>query len=544
MATYQEIKDTAIALLKVNQVPGIIGEAGIGKTAMVHSIAEDLGWTLSVVNASEIEPGDLALPTVGKDPDLADLDESLIPNIQKETVIYRPQYLVKRLINISIKRNLIQHEIDELKTKLPQSSEEWEAKHKKEVDELTEYVLDNLKDTDAQRRLEKLRAETFDNTVNDKPEYAEIQNKIKELEEKLKTIPRGSILFIDELTRASAEVSNALMNLIQSRTLGGMQLPDDIHIVIAANPTSDMTGYTDTSYSTTSIDSAVYDRIVWLNLDMSFEDYKNFGMKYDGKNLENLRNNMIKISGVDTFKTIDELPSRAQSRIHQFVLEYLSNNPSALLITEQEKNKNDFKAPTPRAWDRVSDALKGFEFEGKLDDLDAKDQAILFNMLRGNLGETTATSFNAFLNDKSRKPLPDVEEFMENSKEILPKNIQKELSSGNTFRKLMLFANVCNYISHGKPHDVLVNLSDVKKASMYLEKIYKFMEATREVDVAFSYINLLQGVPSDSDDQNILNYIFVQSVYNDADDNVYDKWVDKIVDYVNNLNNTLGFKVI
>lgn len=544
MATYQEIKDTAIALLKVNQVPGIIGEAGIGKTAMVHSIAEDLGWTLSVVNASEIEPGDLALPTVGKDPDLADLDESLIPNIQKETVIYRPQYLVKRLINISIKRNLIQHEIDELKTKLPQSSEEWEAKHKKEVDELTEYVLDNLKDTDAQKRLEKLRAETFDSSVNDKPEYTEIQNKIKELEEKLKTIPRGSILFIDELTRASAEVSNALMNLIQSRTLGGMQLPDDIHIVIAANPTSDMTGYTDTSYSTTSIDSAVYDRIVWLNLDMSFEDYKNFGMKYDGKNLENLRNNMIKISGVDTFKTIDELPSRAQSRIHQFVLEYLSNNPSALLITEQEKNKNDFKAPTPRAWDRVSDALKGFEFEGKLDDLDAKDQAILFNMLRGNLGETTATSFNAFLNDKSRKPLPDVEEFMENSKEILPKNIQKELSSGNTFRKLMLFANVCNYISHGKPHDVLVNLSDVKKASMYLEKIYKFMEATREVDVAFSYINLLQGVPSDSDDQNILNYIFVQSVYNDADDNVYDKWVDKIVDYVNNLNNTLGFKVI
>ncbi|WP_093625896.1 AAA family ATPase [Limosilactobacillus gorillae] len=59
---FQELKATLPALLKAGSVPNIVGEAGIGKSALVAEVAQQMGATLLTTVVSLAEKGDLALP--------------------------------------------------------------------------------------------------------------------------------------------------------------------------------------------------------------------------------------------------------------------------------------------------------------------------------------------------------------------------------------------------------------------------------------------------------------------------------------------------
>lgn len=60
--TYQELLVTLPALLEAGSVPNLVGEAGIGKSALVAEVAKRMGATLLTTVVSLAEKGDLALP--------------------------------------------------------------------------------------------------------------------------------------------------------------------------------------------------------------------------------------------------------------------------------------------------------------------------------------------------------------------------------------------------------------------------------------------------------------------------------------------------
>lgn len=60
--TYQQLLIAVPAVLKAGNVPNIVGEAGIGKSALVQDVAQQLHASLFTTVVSLVEKGDLAIP--------------------------------------------------------------------------------------------------------------------------------------------------------------------------------------------------------------------------------------------------------------------------------------------------------------------------------------------------------------------------------------------------------------------------------------------------------------------------------------------------
>lgn len=62
---FSEVLDTIKMIIEVNEVPLVIGESGIGKTAMAKRVAEDMGYSLVTIDANLLKEGEIGgLPTV------------------------------------------------------------------------------------------------------------------------------------------------------------------------------------------------------------------------------------------------------------------------------------------------------------------------------------------------------------------------------------------------------------------------------------------------------------------------------------------------
>ncbi|WP_330646248.1 hypothetical protein, partial [Anaerostipes hadrus] len=60
--SYQQMKIAVPLVIKAGNVPSIVGEAGIGKSALVQEIAASMGAKLYTTVVSLSEKGDLAIP--------------------------------------------------------------------------------------------------------------------------------------------------------------------------------------------------------------------------------------------------------------------------------------------------------------------------------------------------------------------------------------------------------------------------------------------------------------------------------------------------
>ena len=60
--SYQQMKIAVPLVIKAGNVPSIVGEAGIGKSALVEEIAASMGAKLYTTVVSLSEKGDLAIP--------------------------------------------------------------------------------------------------------------------------------------------------------------------------------------------------------------------------------------------------------------------------------------------------------------------------------------------------------------------------------------------------------------------------------------------------------------------------------------------------
>ncbi len=62
--SYQQMKIAVPLVIKAGNVPSIVGEAGIGKSALVEEIAASMGAKLYTTVVSLSEKGDLAIPVL------------------------------------------------------------------------------------------------------------------------------------------------------------------------------------------------------------------------------------------------------------------------------------------------------------------------------------------------------------------------------------------------------------------------------------------------------------------------------------------------
>ena len=166
------------------------------------------------------------------------------------------------------------------------------------------------------------------------------------------------ILFLDEFNRTSPQVQSELMNLVHQRRVVDYKLPDNIRIVLAMNPSSEMAGYEDTSYSVSFSDKAITGRIVSMEMDPKVSDWLEYG----------------------------ERQENGRKKVHPVLHSFIASNSTFFYTPEVEGKINS----TPRGWSRVSDIVYTYEEMG-ISDFD-----IFREMIRGTVDADSADAFVRF----------------------------------------------------------------------------------------------------------------------------------------------------
>ena len=184
-----------------------------------------------------------------------------------------------------------------------------------------------------------------------------INNIITRLCEKSKT-SKYAILFLDEFNRPSSQVQSELMNLVLQREILGYKLADNVRIILAMNPSSEMEGYEGSDYTVSFSDAAIMGRVVSLNLNPSVIDWLEYGSRIvNGRTL-----------------------------VHESVLDFLRVN-GKMFTTKEETGKIN---ATPRGWKRVSDIVCTYEETG------CRDINILKNLISGTMDSSISKAFVKF----------------------------------------------------------------------------------------------------------------------------------------------------
>lgn len=196
--------------------PLVSGKHGIGKSAMIKSIAEDLGGVCITIEGGTLKEGEITgLPYQYK-------DENGVTKFR-----FLPYYAVERIQN--------------------EEKRIFEALGGK-VDVATELIGDEN------------RYAKNDLTVEERIEA--IQNK------KIKPV----IIFIDEINRTENSVYKELMNILLTRSVNGYQFPWWVLFVGAMNPSTQ-----NSVYSTNEMDPAQLDRFLKIKVGDNSNEWLKFG---------------------------------------------------------------------------------------------------------------------------------------------------------------------------------------------------------------------------------------------------------------------------
>lgn len=169
------------------------------------------------------------------------------------------------------------------------------------------------------------------------------------------------ILFLDEFNRASAQVQSELMNLVLQREVVGIRLPENVRLVLAMNPSSDMEGFDGTSYSVNFSDSAMMGRVVSITMEANLSDWLEYAERK-----------------VDSIQVV-----------HPDVIGFLRSNPKLFSTVEEYGRINN----TPRGWKRASDIYYKF--------VDSEDIPLnlLQEVLTGTLEKSSVLLFIKYIKD-------------------------------------------------------------------------------------------------------------------------------------------------
>lgn len=98
-------------ILETGEVPLVVGQSGIGKTALANKMAEENGWSLVVIDGNLLKEGEIGgLPTV----ESYDIIDSNGQKIQKKTTVYAVHTKLREIDAEIEKGNTVLLFIDEL----------------------------------------------------------------------------------------------------------------------------------------------------------------------------------------------------------------------------------------------------------------------------------------------------------------------------------------------------------------------------------------------------------------------------------------------
>src|SRR5699024_868155 len=143
-----------------------------------------------------------------------------------------------------------------------------------------------------------------------------------------------TVLFIDELLRASVDTLSQLMNLILNKEVNGIKIVSNTILVAASNPIMEIEGLPSEVYhGGGTFDGALSSRFSKYGLNVSFSDW-----------IENFANET------------DYRYNRPM--IHPTVLSFISEIPdSRLLVVDSENIGDTTNRTNPRTWKDASDKL-------------------------------------------------------------------------------------------------------------------------------------------------------------------------------------------
>ncbi|MDQ7094630.1 ATP-binding protein [Desulfosporosinus sp. PR] len=320
-------------ILATGEVPLIVGESGIGKTALAKEIAQENHWSLIVINGNLLKEGEIGgLPMI----------------------------------------------------------EAYAGPHNKEG------------------QLEKKA------TV-----YA-VHHKLREIDEEIaqgKTV----LLFIDEINRCEHTVQQELMNLILNREINGYQLPADVKILAAMNPSSKYGA--DFDYQVVDMDAAQENRFVWLYMEPDYHQWIAWAL---------------------------------EAGIEQKVIEFISTFPDYL----HKLNEDDLRA-TPRSYERISSSYKIYR-ENK----DTIPRSVFLNVVKGNVGRLIAEEFVSFVESDYPSLIAYEDVFAGDS---LPELIGERVKKESHTRLYLAARNILKSLE--------ANISNARDdSSFYIDRLIEFLQ--------------------------------------------------------------------
>lgn len=205
---------------------------------------------------------------------------------------------------------------------------------------------------------------------------------------------KPTVLFLDEINRGSRDVMNAVMNLIYEKKFGPeeIKLPPNVFIVAAANPD-------DGEYSVLSFDKAQRDRVVEINFEMSYAEWRN--------------------------KVAPKLG------IHDSIIRFLDEHEEYFNYTDPETDVNI----SARNWEQVSDKIKAYESIAKYVNINMRRE--MEELLRGILkSEKVADEYFAFYNTHNKLTYKDLKRIINQEIETQYKYIKNNEGTENLDKKV------------------------------------------------------------------------------------------------------------
>lgn len=178
------------------------------------------------------------------------------------------------------------------------------------------------------------------------------------------------LIVLEEINRVPSDTTSVLYPLLLERKINGHHLAPGWKIGVTMNPDT-------LNYSVHSLDDAMLDRFVAIEINASVEDYIDYSL---------------------TNQPNDD------------VLSFLQACPDMLLIVKKSADSTALtKSPTPRGWTKVQELLNQCRLSHKL----------MRELIVGILGPETTASFFGFLEDKSFK-IPPTEKILNDYLQVQP----------------------------------------------------------------------------------------------------------------------------
>ncbi|MEE0685642.1 MAG: AAA family ATPase [Lachnospiraceae bacterium] len=259
--------------------PLVSGKHGIGKSAMIKSIAEDLGGICITVEGGTLKEGEITgLPYQYKDDD------------GKIKFRFLPYYAIERIQN-------------EEKRIFEQTGGMLDISTELSGDE-NRYAMNNL---NAKERIEAIKSK------------------------KIKPV----IIFIDEINRTENTVYKELMNILLTRSVNGYQFPWWVLFVGAMNPSTQ-----NSVYATNEMDPAQLDRFIKIKVGDNSSEWLKYGKEagISPSILSFIKDNPKCLSSSDRVLDDDEKPTPSP-RGWDMVDTLLSSEPLLRDFFDEKENQ-------------------------------------------------------------------------------------------------------------------------------------------------------------------------------------------------------------